>query len=169
MALKIFRRDIFRCSNWLQLIALKTMPANISGAPLPSATNVTPATSSLNPSKSEILVWKNWNESWIMNHWICCTYKNGHKEGIGSHTKGDKKIHEPNKIRHLDSDDVRVASTVTAVFETRAFVAFDFFIVFVFVDSFIILLQGWDRLKSTKIQESSGATNWSTTFNSPDR
>ena len=101
-----------------------------------------------------------------MNHWVWCTYKNGHKEGIGSHTKGDKEIHEPNKIRHLDTDDVGLASTVTAVLEIRAFVAFDFFIVFVFVNCFIILLQGWDKLKSTKIQESSGATNWSTTFNS---
>ena len=34
----------------------KIVPAKISGAPLPSATNVTPATSSLNPNKSDILV-----------------------------------------------------------------------------------------------------------------
>ena len=54
-----------RSNGWISLtlnrynglyVTMKTMPAKISGAPLPSATNVTPATSSLNPSKSEILV-----------------------------------------------------------------------------------------------------------------
>ena len=128
---------------------MKIMPANISGAPLPSATNVTPATSSLNPSKSEILVLI--ADFHIMVQKEFLTYKNGYKESISSHTKCNKKIHQPNEIRHLESDDIRFASTVTTFFETRALTAFNFCVsCVVFMNIFIILSKSGHRFDNRK-------------------
>ena len=73
-----------------------------------------------------------------MIHRVSQTYKNRYKESISSHSKCNKKIHQPNEICHLNTDNIRFASTVTTFFETRALTAFNFFCV-VFMNSFIIL------------------------------
>ena len=90
---------------------------------------------------------KIWYESWLW--FICWTYKNGNKKSISSHTKCNKKIHEPNEISYLNTDDVRITSTVITVFKTRAFLAFDLFAgCFVNLNLFIILSESC-RLYST--------------------
>ena len=78
------------------------------------------------------------------------TYKNGNKESISSHTKCNKKIHKPNEISNLNTDDIRVTSTVITVqLKTIAFFAFDLFVgCFVNLNLFIILSESC-RLCST--------------------